>query len=672
MPYAWNNNFVCTKEDLIPSCFNTYEALKKAIKRYEGKAYGIQKLQSGGGGHILLVDFNSLEQKHQDVIGDPRKVDHILERFYKVDAQAVKFYAKHQFDDDTYLDIEYQERYVINASMLNACIALRDARTIERISKGGSKVGIMTSIALDAQSFNQTLKVKHNATHNLPESEKRFKEALKAFEQNGYAALISKHHKNDRSRKVTDHTLDLLKSLFSDENKKPTATQVYRLYNSFIAGYMDVVNHNTGECFNPKDFKSLSDATVKNYMATWENAISTLQKRSGDRQVFMGKFKPYHSFDKPKFAGSIISIDDRQPPFKMPDGNRPWFYNAIDLGSEAFICWVHGTSKEGIILDFYRQLARHSIMYGFNMPAEVECEMSLNSSFIETFLKPGAMFTHVKMEANNARGKRIERYYGNLRYDIEKEREGWLARPKAIKESNQAGPKEVKRIPYDTIIDGCLKDIENWNNQPHSVHTHLTRWEVFTQMQHPEIKPTNWQSFMPYLGRETNTSVHTGIVKLQNNLFLLGIDGKIATGDKLINLMKQVEGNQIKVYWLDDNDGTVIKALVYDGTRYVCEAVAKPKPQRARIEQTPADLEANALMAAYVATIEGFGRNGRKAIDQITIINNTPAPAKTFVMPGLKKTEAQPTEQPEIIQPDDEELVISWPTHKTSLKDRFR
>jgi hypothetical protein len=668
MPHFRNNTLVVEIDELVPSIFS-YEGLMKKIQRYKNKDYGIKRFQRACLNNQLLIEYDSLDINIQNTLGDPRKVNHILERFYKTDGEAVKYFATYSFDDGTYLDQPYQERYIINASVLKAIIGLKSARMSERKAKGGNMTGLSKSLWKDAISFQDTLQIKFNEQHTLPSNERRFNDALKDFEKLGYKTLISAKHKNTNSKKVTDQTLDLLKSLFADENKKPTATQVHRIYKSFIAGYMEVINHNTGELFNPKDFKSLSDATVKKYMATWENAISTLQKRSGNRQEFMGKFKPYHSFDKPKFAGSIISIDDRQPPFKMPDGQRVWFYNGIDLASEAFICWVHGRSKEGIIVEFYRQLVRNFTAWGLNMPAELEAEMSLNSSFTGTFLRPGAMFEHVKIEANNARGKRIERYFGNLRYDIEREREGWLARPKALKESNQAGPHQEKALPYNTIVHGCLQDIENWNNQPHSIHTHLTRWEVFTQMQNPDLKQTNWASFMPYLGRETKTSVNTGIIKLQNELFLLGSESKIATGDKLINLMRQVEGNQVNIYWLDDNNGQVLKALVYLGTRYVCEALAKPKPQRARVEQTAADLEAFALMSAYVATIEGYGRTERKAIDKVTIINTTPTKTKSFLMPGLNPTPA-PAPKEELIQPGDE-YVIAWPAQTRSLKDTF-
>lgn len=671
MPHFYNNDLVVTYNELLPFFPSKY-ALDKAISPERSKRNGIIKVRAGCYKNEALILFDSLDSAIKNAIGDPRKVNHILERYFKEYPEARIFFSNYVFPNGSYLDRSFQEQYIINANILMSAMALEHDRKAERISKGGKTQDVTKTIIKDILSFKTVFETKYHQTFTLPNNEQGLSKKYSKFKKNGLEELLSGKLNNTNSKKVFDHTQDLLKAIFADAKKKPTATQVHRIYNSFINGYMDVINHNTGELYNPKEFKKLSDSTVKKYMATWENAIATLQIRSGDRQVFMGDFKPYHSFDKPKFAGSIISIDDRQPPFKMPNGNRVWFYNGIDLASEAFVCWVHGETKEGIILDFYRQLVRNFTMWGLKLPAELEAEMSLNSSFTNTFLRPGAMFEHVKIEANNARGKRIERYFGNLRYDIEREREGWLARPKALKESNQAGPKEAKRLPYDTIVHGCLKDIEDWNNKPHSVHSHLSRWEVFTQMQNPDLKETQWQSFLPYIGRKTVTSVNTGIIKLNSGLFLLGYNNKIATGDRLINLMKQVEGTQINVYWLDDNNGNVLKALIFEGTRYVCEAVAKPKPQRAKIEQTPEDLEAYALFSAYENTISSFGREGRKAIDKVTIFDNTPKPERKFVMPGLQTMTPPVLNVDDLDQEDDDDDVLELvATQKRSLKDTF-
>ncbi|MGB4776122.1 MAG: hypothetical protein WBP45_13165, partial [Daejeonella sp.] len=352
---------------------------------------------------------------------------------------------------------------------------------------------------------------------------------------------------------------------------------------------------------------------------------------------------------------------------------RVWFYNAYDIASECFTCWVHGKTKEGIITEFYQQLIRNYADWGFNLPAELECESSLNASFKDTFLREGSMFQHVRIEANNARGKYIERVFGKLRYQYEKDDKGWLARPHSLKESNQAGPQETKELPYSEIVENALRHIEEWNNEPHSVHTHMSRWEVFCEMQNPNLKPTNYQSFLPHIGYKTSTSVNTGIIRLQRHEFLLGDQGKICTGEKLINLMKQTEGHSIDVYWLDDHEGKVSKALVFIGTQYICEAIAKPTYNRAKIEQTPQDLANRELMSAYVATIEAYGRRQKQSIDRVTMIANTTPQKKSFVMRGLKTAIQTSTAETEILSelPETEFETNTSQSFVRAIKDRF-
>lgn len=674
MPQNWNNIWVVTKDELVPNWYKKENTLYSEIKRYADKEYGIKRVQLGGNGRQMLISFDSLPPVVQDGIGDPRKLNHVLDPFYKVDGEAVKFYTNFKFDDGTYLDSDFQERYIINASVLKAVIALRSARENERRTKGNfSGAGIFQSLLSDAQDFNNVLEKKYKVRHTLPAGEKQFKKLLKDFETNGCSGIISGRHKNANRRKVDDITIELLNNLFAGQPTKPTATEVHRQYEAFLMGYLEVINNETSEIYSPSDFKTLSATTVTNYIAQWSNKIGTYAKRSGDRQKFMQQFKPYHSLDKPKYAGSIISIDDRQPPFKMADGNRVWFYNGIDLGSEAFTCWVYGKSKEGIILDFYRQIVRNYADWGFNLPAELEGEMSLNSSFVNSFLKEGAMFQYVRIEANNARGKRIEAYYRPLRYNLEKKRIGWLARPHALTESNQPGSQPVPTLPYHDIVQGCLEDIETWNNMPHSVHTHMSRWEVFCQKQNPNLQPTNYAAILPYIGYKTETSCNVGIIQLNNTTFLLGDEGRISTGNKLISLMTKVEGKDVDVYWLDDNEGKVLKAHVYIGTQLICEAIEKPRYQKARIEQTPEDLANREIMSAYVATIEAYGRRQKKSIDTLTIIDNTPKPKKSFTMPGLKKqVEVGNYEMPEILEePEADELPVLQSFGLKSLKDRY-
>lgn len=677
MPNIWNHIIVVTADELVPSFYNELSALQKEIQRYKDKDYGIKQVRKGGNGRQMLISFDSLPKYIQDAIGDPRKVSNPLDLYYKTDQAAVHYFNTYKFEDNSGLSLKLIEEYIINASVLKAAINLKEVRENERKSKGGSCKGILTSICNDVRNFNQSLRTNFGGVqHTLPSSEKRFKETFKEFASGlNYESLISGKVRNENRKLVTDELLHFLNDLFVSQQHKPTKSEVSRQYESFLAGYVEVTNTETGEIYNPKDFKPLSDNTIVNYLSKWEHTAASYRKRSGDRQRLMNILKPYHSLNQPQYAGSIISVDDRQPPFKYDSqNNRVWFYNAIDLGSEAFTCWVHGKSKEGIITEFYRQLVRNYVSWGLNLPHELEAELNLNASFTNSFLRPGAMFQEVRIEANNARGKRIERYFGNLRYSIEKQREGWLARPHARSEANQAGSTPAPIIPYNTIVQNCLKDIEDWNNAPHSVHTNKTRWEVFVEMQHPDLKPINWLAILPHLGYKTETRCKlNGIIDFNNEEYLLGLDGEVLLGDRLINSMKLVAGNKIDIYWLDGNKGEVIKAIVFlhNDDRPICEAVLKPRYNRSVLERTERDNHNYEIMSAYVSTIEEFAKQKASQLGNLLVVDNTPRTLnRGFVIDEVNRYEADDSDAQIIEDVNDDELVpVNAPGR--SLRDRF-
>lgn len=654
MPFEWENKIVVTKDELVPNWYS-WDSLRTAIDRYKNKSIGIKRARLGGKNHVMLIDFDSLPIEVQNGLGDPRKVEHVLEQYYRTDNEAVVFFTKYRMPNGDGLKHQHQNQYIVNASVLNALISFRAVLEKQRKKKKNNATGITGELCEYARTFQKTLKVRSNDEHSLPESEKRFKETLKAFEKDGYVSLISGKHGNDNSRKVDDSTMGLLESMFAKDTTKPTATDVHRKYTDFMAGRLEIINNESGEIYAPADFKPLSPTTVSRYLSDWQSQIATHAIRGGDRQRNIQNFKTYHSLDKPKFAGSIISVDDRQPPFKMHNGKRMWFYNGIDLGSEVFTVSVHGDSKEGIITEFYRAMVRNYAHWGVCLPYELEAEMSLNASFTDTFLREGAMFQEVRIEANNARGKKIERYFGALRYQYEKKREGWLARPFALSESNQAGSHEVPTLSRQEIIDNCQDDIEMWNSAPHSVHTHMSRWEVFLTKQHPDLKPINYDAILPYLGYSTPSSCKVGIIQLQGGEYLLGEDSEVCTGEKLIALMKHVEGRKVTLYWMDDVEGNVLKALVYMGDQRICEAVSKPTYNRAKIEQTEQDVINREIMSKYEATIRGYGKSRKSGIEDITQIDHTPAPARVFKTPGReRKVQFTNTDLPELPQLDTE------------------
>ena len=557
---------------------------------------------------------------------------------------------------------------------MQAVIKLEQKRIEERIRMRGSLRGIMETLIYDVESFQHTLKVKYKTEHTLPTS-KRFKDALKDFKENSYYSLIKDPNGTGKqnARKVDERVEMIFNALFKNQIHKPTPTEVARNYDAFLNGYAQVFNEDTGELYNPKEFKTLSQATIINYINKWENRIATHHERSGDRQKFMGKYKPHHQLDLPKLAGELISIDDRQPPFVYnQNGDRMWFYLGLDVASRCFTTFVYGKTKEGLILDFYRQMVRNYTEWGFCLPYELECESSLNSSFKNNLLRPGAMFDAVRIEANNARGKYIERAFGTLRNNVEKQNLGWLARPHAKAEANQKRTDKKLIIPYDTLVNERLLDIEMSNNMPHPENKELTRWEYFQANQAPNLKPTNWAAILPVLGHKTQTSCHLGYINLQGRKRAIAENGKILTGEALIQQMKIIEGKDVDVYWLDANDGSVLKALVYYKDRLICEIMEMPRYNRASMNRTEADKEAQLLQSAYVASVEAFAKRKRNNIENINIIDNTPKTLNNgFKIPNLKRFELN--EEPAEVFDDElqEEYAYNTNQQPTGWRSNF-
>lgn len=645
MPQIIGQHCVVTKEELIPHLISSYDALRMQLKRSEKRGHGIARFKRGGGKDgVLLIDYDTLPPRYQARILDPRKAEHPLVPYYSVTREISNYYHDYLYPDGVHLPEEAIEKYKINASVLNALTLLETARIDERLKLGGSLKGIGDTLYEDVHSFNDYLFAKFEYKHSLNSNKTSFKRQLKRYkdaDNSLYTVIVDplgKRRKNALKR--DDKTNELLNALFAGQKIKPNAKQVADQYNAFLAGYVEVYSKVTGEQYEPKGYKGLDERTVQKFLSSWDSSIGTHAKRSGDRQKLINDKLPYHSMDKPLFAGSIISIDDRQPPFEYAKGKRMWWYIGIDVASEAIVAWAYGKTKQELIKNFYKNLASNFENWNLNLPAELECESSLNSSFKNTFLQEGAMFDHVRIYANNARSKIVERFFGELRYRMEKEHEGWLARPFAKSESNQASSLKKITIPYEKLVQQCFNDITTWNNMAHSRNETMSRFDYFLQNQHKDLKPTNYKSFIKHLGNETKTSCKAGIVGLQRSEWLLGDNGKISTGDRLISLLRQVNDKNVVVRWLDDDAGNIYKAMAYDYNdgRYICEILPKPKSARAKIEETEAHREARKLMNEYIQTVTQYMRTKRKAIDDVLVIDERPKTiSNSFSISGVKK-----------------------------------
>ena len=656
----------------------SYDAYKKKSIRNRGF-----RLKKGcGPGNEALINWESMPHEWQELcrekLGDPQTDHNPLEKFFKISAAAKAYYDAYQFDNDEYLSTEQKKKYTLNASVMEAVVALKSYREAQRKSRGGSIRGIWESLAHDVVNFQDRLKTLGHGQHTLPGSVKRLRMRFDNFKKFSYEEFVDGRNNNKNAQVVTPEMINIWQAIYAGQrNRKPTYIEVSIRYDAFLKGDLEIISNDTGELFNRKEeaYKPVSENTVFAYQSAWAQRSVAHSMRSGDRQKFKSAYEPWHKLIQPKFAGSILSIDDRQPPFEYATGKRMWFYNAIDLGSEAFTCWVYGDTKEGIIHEFYRQLVRNYTAWGLNIPHELECESSLNSHYKDNLLENGAMFQEVRIEANNARGKRIEAYYKPLRYNLEKEEDGWIARPFALSESNQKGPGKVEKFSKDEIVKKALRAIERWNNTPHSnqeLHPGMSRWDVFMDKQHPELKPTNWAGILPHLGYRTESSMNLGRITLQGKHRVVGFNGEVALGDQLIGIMKRIEGKKVDVYWLDDNNGQVLKSLVYDKEgNLICELLGDLAYHRAKLERTPQCEENRRLFSEYKVSVDAYIKRNARNIESVTLIEKPKQISKRSVMPGLESYE-EPTTAPEVLPELDEATESQYTkSYNTSTASRF-
>ncbi|WP_017258435.1 hypothetical protein [Pedobacter arcticus] len=685
----------CTDDSLAVLSYSAYE--KRALR-----VPGFRLKEGRGPGNEVLIDIDAMPSDWYDMavkrFSLPKQETHPMANFFKMDADARIFYDKYQFESNgEFLTPAQRKRYTINASVMGALASLKTVREMAKKSRGGRATGIWASLVGDCISFNDYLKAKHSCSHSLPKSEKMLRERYNRWIDHNYESIIDGRNNNSNAQLVTPEMIRLWQDIYAGQLPyKPSYNEVSERYDQFLAGQISIgirkdsknedspnfkyageIYDNTLECYKPA-----SESTVYAYQSAWELKVVSHSLRSGDRQRFKGLYIPFHKLKQPDFAGTMISIDDRKPPFEYAKGKRLWFYCGADLGSEVITTYVYGETKEGIIEEFYRQMVRNYAGWGLSLPYELECESSLNSTYKDDLLAPGSMFTEVRIEANNARGKAIEQYWRQIRYgkEFDKKHHAWIGRPFSVGENNQRAVEKVEFMPKVDIVKSSIDTIQLWNSQLHSnqtLHPGMTREDVFLEKQHPELTPINWAGILPHIGFSQKSSMKAGRIILQGLHRVVGFNGEVALGEILIQILQKIEGQTVQLYWLDDNEGDVLKALVYDlqGTQ-ICELLGDLEYSRGKLESKDSDKDYRSIMSAYEATVQGYINRNAKEINSITIIDEEVKPARKNRLQFKNVEQYRPADKPaEMLAPIESEFETPLKPNTsfdTSTKSRFR
>lgn len=615
----------------------------------------INVVRSGRGlGGYVLVEIATMPLRFQERIklkyGDMKEdvIRNWLGSHYHIDAKAREFYTRFRFDNGDTLPEHIQE-YTVNASVIEAVMrAMEDATFMRKAMKAGP---VNWGELAGAISYYQA-----EFGHTLPVSSNRFKKRVNDFKANGYESLISRKFMNQNRRKVTYDIERLLLSIDA-QPEQPFNTTVWEQYNLFVQGELELYDPETGEVLNPADFTDkdgnplvLSPATVANYLNNPKNK-ALRGKLHMSQWDFNNAYRPYHLRSIGEYSLSKVSLDDRDLPRPMKDGNRVKAYYAYDVVSGAVVGYAYNRYKTTeLFLDCMRNMFQTLDRNGMYIPAELEVEHHLVSDFADGLMQAGTVFPLIRWcNPGNSREKRAEHKNREKKYGVEKRTQVGIGRWYAKLEANR--PKEekvydeknntykVKTYSYEELVADDIRAIETFNAQPHpnqKRYPGMSRWDVLCAHQNPNLAPWDKAVLYRFIGQHTETTIR------QNTYCTVMYNQYGLPSPEIIEKLEP-RNYKVDAYYLPDADGTINEVYIYQNGRYIatCKPVARYNENTA--EQTEYDKAAYTEQSKYVAQFDKMMKDGK--IKRVGILAKEEAKLITEVQAEAVPLPAQAEEE---------------------------
>lgn len=579
--------------------------------------------QGKGLGSYALIETATMPLRFQERIklkyGDMKEdvIRNWLGSHYHIDAKARDFYTRFRFDNGDTLPPEHIQEYTVNASVIEAVMrAMEDATFMRKAMKAGP---VNWGELAGAISYYQA-----EFGHTLPVSSNRFKKRVNDFKANGYESLISRKFMNQNRRKVTYDIERLLLSIDA-QPEQPFNTTVWEQYNMFVQGDLELYDPETGEVLNPADFTDkdgnplvLSPATVANYLNNPKNK-ALRAKLHMSQWDFNNAYRPYHLRSIGEFSLSKVSLDDRDLPRPMKDGNRVKAYYAYDVVSGAVVGYAYNRYKTTeLFLDCMRNMFQTLDRNGMYIPAELEVEHHLVSDFADGLMQAGTVFPLIRWcNPGNSREKRAEHKNREKKYGVEKRTQVGIGRWWAKLEANR--PKEekvydeknntykVKTYSYEELVADDIRAIQTFNAQPHpnqKRYPGMSRWDVLCAHQNPNLAPWDKAVLYRFIGQHTETTIR------QNTYCTVMYNQYGLPSPEIIEKLEP-RNYKVDAYYLPDADGTINEVYIYQNGRYIatCKPVARYNENTA--EQTEYDKAAYTEQSKYVAQFDKMMKDGK-------------------------------------------------------------
>lgn len=510
----------------------------------------------------------------------------------EIDTEARSFYLTFTTPEGFTIDDPQRiEEYTNQASILNG-LKKGLAKQREARAKAGKRVpmGEFWQLAVDwylEQIETYTCKAIGNA--------RSLERVFKAYCKDGYKSLIHGNQGNDAARKVSASIERLLLAIWRT-NDKPFVNTVHERYFEFVSGSRIIYDKETGEQFNPEDFRhkgaamEVSVATVWNYLKDVVNETSVYADRNGNFD-YMNTRRPKQKRKVGQFSLSKISMDDVALSRKS---NKGWVYKyiAVDVLSGYWFrpAYVIGKPSLDTVFESFRNMFCELERMGLPIPGELEVEHAL-MKHIDWLPE---VFPFVRF-AKSSTDKRAEHAIRAFKYGVSKKeghiRGRWYAKHEAYRVVRNKVEGDFIEPEYQpqTIISDDLSDIEKHNNSLHPLqktYPGMTRKQVLLKNMNLSLKPIEPWYLYRFIGNETETSIY-------NNDYcpVQQMDFWIRDYASLNRL--KPNNRKVMAYWLPEDDGSIDKVYLYQDDTFIGEAYNSNtyKYNEFAIERTEADDE---------------------------------------------------------------------------------
>jgi hypothetical protein len=568
-----DNILLITKSDWLEAGL-TDNMLKK------DSAQGLLKIARRGINGNTQIDVRSIKRPDrlkaiEAILGKVQadRKENIFDQELKPDTEARIYYMRFETSEGLPLSAEKIEEYTNQASILTA-ILNGMKRQVATLAKHGKrlKMGEFWQLAVDWY-LEKLETYPCPAIGNARHLERVFKKLFNGNEIH-YGSLIHGNQGNDAARKVSASLEKLLVAIWRT-NDKPFINVVHERYLEFVTGSRIIFDKETGEQFNPDDFRhkdramEVSVATVWNYLKDIVNETTIYADRNGNFD-YMNKMRPKQKRKLGNFSLSKISMDDVVLSRKS---NKGWIakYIAVDVLSGYWFrpAYVIGKPDIGNVYECFRNMFIELSELGLPQPGELEIEHHLMKHI--DWLPD--VFPYVRF-AKSATDKRAEHAIRAFKYGVSK-KEGhthgrWYAKHEAYRVVRNKVDGDFVEPEYQpqAIVADDLSDIEKHNNQLHPLqktYPGMTRRDVMIRNFNPDLKQIDKWYLYRYIGNETETSIYNNdYCKVQQMDFWL----------KDYNSLNRLKPNnrEVTAYWLPEADGSIKTVYLYQGETYIGEA----------------------------------------------------------------------------------------------------